>query len=116
MNIVITGKLSKPRNELIKEFANCNVTVLSSMKPGVDYLVTDTPDSGTSKNIMAQRLGIIRISESLFRQKFLGEKMPKLSNIITKKLYPKLSNPITETILNKLKPSQETTLTRYLDF
>ena len=62
------------RDKLIDEFSQYNISVLDSMRVGVNYLITDSPDSGSKKNQMAQQLGIERISENLFRRKFLGEK------------------------------------------
>lgn len=112
MNIVITGKLSKTRDELTKEFAQYGIYVLPSMRANIDYLVTDTPDSGSSKNTKAQQFGIERISENDFRQIILT----KTSKFVRKMIPDK--NPIKGTAIfsKKSKPPTKTTLTRYLDF
>src|SRR3990172_3880726 len=73
MNVVITGRLSTTRDKLAEEFAQYGIFVLPSMRANVNYLITDTPGSGTSKNTMAEQLGIERISENDFRQRFLGK-------------------------------------------
>ncbi len=111
MIVVITGKLSRPRNELIDEFAKYNISVLDSMKRGVDYLITNTPNSGSRKNIIAQNLDVERISESNFREYALKRKETRKTSIVEKRTWN--TPPKTTT---KPKQTTETTLTRYLDF
>ena len=41
-------------------------TVKSSVVKGLSYLVTNTPDSGSSKNKKAQELGTAIITEEVF--------------------------------------------------
>ena len=41
-------------------------TVKSSVTKGLTYLVTNTPDSGSSKNKKAQELGTVIITEEEF--------------------------------------------------
>lgn len=65
--VAITGKLSKPRNKLVEEFLDYGIEVTGVGK-GVKYLITDDPNSGSSKNIAAQKFGIQTISEEEFRK------------------------------------------------
>lgn len=99
---VITGRLSKPRDQLIDEFAKYGVTIITKMRSDINYLITDTPNSGTRKNQMARSFGTKIVSELEFR------------------MVIKYTNPllITNTIpIIKLRSRQtEETLTRYLDF
>ena len=64
--IAITGKLSIPRNQFIQEIAQYGWSV-GTVTSNTKYLVTDTPDSGSSKNRKARKLGITVISEEEFR-------------------------------------------------
>lgn len=66
--IVITGKLSKSRKTLTEEFNSYGYAVVDSVARGVDFLITDNPESGSSKNIAAKRLGVKVISENNFRE------------------------------------------------
>lgn len=68
IKVVITGKLSKGRKELIEEFALHGIEVVGSVSKEIKYLITDDPTSGSSKNIAAQKLGIMVISEENFRK------------------------------------------------
>lgn len=68
---VITGDVNifKNRNEF-KEFVEKNGgKVTGSVTKKTDYLVTNTPDSGTSKNVKAQELNIPIITEQEFYDK-----------------------------------------------
>lgn len=63
--ICMTGKLSKSRNELVEEWAGKIVEVdIGKAK----YLITDNPESGSSKNKAANKLGIPVVTESRFRE------------------------------------------------
>ena len=106
MNVVITGKLSKPRDELVKEFAGYGISVMAGMKPNIDYLITDTPNSGTRKNQMARSFGTKIVSELEFRMTIKYTKPPLIVN--TTKLKSSNIPPKQATI--------EATLPRYLDF
>lgn len=59
--VSFTGKLSKSRGQLIKDW-NVEEVSLSNAQ----YLITNTPESSTSKNKEAKRLGIKSISEQEF--------------------------------------------------
>ena len=69
----VTGKLEnfsrKSIEETIEKFGGI---VDSGVKKGTDYLITNTPDSGSSKNVAAQKLGTKIITESDF-MKMIGE-------------------------------------------
>jgi DNA ligase (NAD+) len=67
IKVAITGKLSKPRKDLISEFATHEIEVVDSVSKGVAYLITDNPNSGSSKNTSAQKLGVQVVSETEFR-------------------------------------------------
>ena len=67
IRVAITGKLSKGRKELAEEFAEHGIDVASSVSKDVSYLVTDSPESGSSKNTAAQKLGVKVVSETEFR-------------------------------------------------
>jgi len=69
IKVAITGKLSKPRKELIEEFASHGIEVVDSVRKECSYLITDDPFSGSSKNLAAQKLGVNIIAENDFRSK-----------------------------------------------
>ena len=66
--VAITGSLSVPRNEFVKEITQRGWKLATSVSGKVNYLITDNPDSGSSKNRKAQALGVKVISEKDFRK------------------------------------------------
>ena len=65
--VCVTGKLSVSRGEFFKKNADKIVEVdIKKAK----YLITDNPNSGSSKNKTAQKLGIEILSEEQFYEKF----------------------------------------------
>ncbi len=62
----ITGKLSYSRSEFEKEIELAGAKLASGVSKNTSYLVTNTPDSGSSKNVKARELGIPIISEDEF--------------------------------------------------
>ena len=46
----------------------CGASLTETLSPTVDYLITNTPDSGTAKNTKAIELGIKRITEAQFNE------------------------------------------------
>lgn len=66
--VAITGALSVPRNDFVKEITQAGWKFATSISNKVNYLVTDNPNSGSSKNKKAQLLGVKVISEKEFRQ------------------------------------------------
>lgn len=65
-NVVITGTLSIKRSEFIKELEENGWKVENKISKNTNYLITNTPDSGTSKNKEADKLGVTKITESDF--------------------------------------------------
>ena len=65
----VTGKLGiyKNRQELVDDVENHGGKVVSSVTSKTNYLVTNTPNSGTKKNQDAQQLGIPIITEEQLR-------------------------------------------------
>ena len=61
----VTGKVSqfKNRDELKADIEKNGGKLSSSVSSKTDYLITNTPDSGTAKNKDAQRLGVKIITE-----------------------------------------------------
>ena len=54
------------RNDASEKAEAAGFEVLSGVKKGLTYLVTNTPDSGSSKNRKAQELGVKVINEQQF--------------------------------------------------
>lgn len=66
-NVVVTGKLESMRRADFEELINrCGWTLQSAISGTTDYLVTNFPNSGTSKNLKADKLGIKKITELEF--------------------------------------------------
>lgn len=61
-----TGAMSVPRKELQEMVTDNGGIVKDSVVSGLDYLVADDPNSGTTKNKKAQKLGVQIISENDF--------------------------------------------------
>ena len=68
-SVAITGKLSVSRDEFEKELNNHGYA-LGELKKGTKYLITNDPNSGSSKNAKADKLGIEKITEAQFRERF----------------------------------------------
>ena len=68
---VITGAVEKFANrDAFKAYVEANGgKVAGSVSKNTDYLVTNTPDSGTSKNKKARELGVAVITEAEFCEK-----------------------------------------------
>ena len=65
--VVITGKLNTcKRSEFEKIIIDAGYSLAPAVKKGVLYLITNTPDSGSSKNRKADELGIKKITEEEF--------------------------------------------------
>lgn len=67
--VAITGKLSVKRSEFEKELKS-HGWMVGEITKDTDYLITDNPNSSSSKNKKADQLGIIKITESEFRSKY----------------------------------------------
>lgn len=68
--VAITGKLSVSRSLFEKEL-NSHGYILDELTKDTKYLITDNPNSGSSKNAKADKLGIEKITEAQFREKFM---------------------------------------------
>jgi DNA ligase (NAD+) len=70
LNFVITGALSVKRNDFEKEINNLGGKIQKSVNKKTDYLITDNPTTVTIKNEQADKLGIEKISEQQFYDRF----------------------------------------------
>lgn len=68
--VAITGKLSVPRAIFESELKNAGFTP-GGIGKDTRFLITNTPDSSTSKNQQADKFGIIKITEDEFRSKYM---------------------------------------------
>ena len=69
-NVVITGKLISMKRADFEEFLNkYNVNLQKSIAYNTDYLITNTPDSNTTKNRDAELKGVPKITELDFIEK-----------------------------------------------
>ena len=67
MSVCFTGKLdTMSRSDASKKAEAAGFEVLGGVKKGLTYLVTNTPDSGSSKNRKAKELGTKVIDEQTF--------------------------------------------------
>ena len=62
----MTGALSRPRSEFEQVINSKGHKLASSITKKVNFLVTNTPDSGSSKNVKARELGVKIINEDEF--------------------------------------------------
>lgn len=69
-NVVVTGKLSVKRSDFERFLNNCGFKLTSTVNKETMYLITDDPNSGTSKNKKADELGVAKITEDDFRAKY----------------------------------------------
>lgn len=65
-SVVITGTMSMKRDSFIAMLEEHGWKVASKISKATKYLITNTPDSGTSKNKEADKLGIPKVTESNF--------------------------------------------------
>jgi len=70
--VAITGKLSVKRSDFEKLLQSKGWTV-GDISKDTKYLITDDPNSNSSKNQKADKLGVTKITEKEFRRKFLGD-------------------------------------------
>ena len=70
-DVCVTGKLSVKRKDFEDELRHHGWNPVSSVKKDTKYLVTDNPNSGSSKNKLADKYGVPKITEEEFRAKFL---------------------------------------------
>ena len=70
-NVVITGTLSIKRSEFIKELEENGWKVENKIGKNTNYLITNTPDSGTSKNKEADKYGVLKVTEEAFVERIM---------------------------------------------
>ena len=80
--VVITGKLSVPRKEFETYLNENGYEVKGAITKEVKYLITDNPQSGSSKNKKADELGIEKITEEQIRNMIDFDKSSISSNDI----------------------------------
>ena len=66
---VVTGKFSQPRSYYEELITNRGGKLAGSVSKKTDYLLTDDPNSGSSKAVKAWELGIPVLSEAEFMAK-----------------------------------------------
>lgn len=69
IKVAITGSLSIGRKDFEK-LLNEHGFILGDISKDTKYLITNTPESGSSKNAKADKLGITKITESAFRAEY----------------------------------------------
>lgn len=70
-NVCVTGKLSVKRKDFESELVNAGYNPVSSVTSTTSFLVTDNPNSGSSKNKAADKYGIPKVTEEEFRHQYL---------------------------------------------
>ena len=67
---VVTGKLNSfsSREEFKACLDACGAILSETLNEQTDYLITNTPDSGSAKNKKADALGVIKLSEEEFNR------------------------------------------------
>lgn len=70
--VVITGKLSIKRDAFEAELKSKGYVTSGTVTKDTFCLITDSPDSGTTKNKQADALGVMKLTESEFRLKYLS--------------------------------------------
>lgn len=71
IKVAITGSLSVARKDFEKLLEDKGFK-LGDITKDTKYLITNTPESNSSKNAKADKLGIKKITEADFREKFLA--------------------------------------------
>lgn len=70
-DVCITGRLSVKRDIFEEELRQAGYVATSSVKKTTKYLITDDPNSGSSKNRSADKYGIPKVTEREFRARFM---------------------------------------------
>ncbi|MCM1224346.1 MAG: hypothetical protein NC548_58850 [Lachnospiraceae bacterium] len=68
--VAVTGKLSVKRADFEKELISAGY-IPADIAKDTKFLITDNPDSSSSKNKKANAWGIVKITEQEFREKYL---------------------------------------------
>ena len=69
--VVITGSLSIKRTDFEKQLIQYGWTLASNINKNTKFLITNTPNSGTSKNKKADELGVVKITEVDFVNNYM---------------------------------------------
>lgn len=69
--VCITGKLSVKRAIFEEELRKAGYVAIGSVKKDTKYLITDDPNSGSSKNKAADKHGIPKVTEKEFRSRYM---------------------------------------------
>lgn len=69
--VCITGKLSVKRSVFEDELRKFGYIAINSVKKNTKYLITDNPNSGSSKNRNADKYNIPKLTEKEFRSKYM---------------------------------------------
>ena len=69
--VAITGKLSVKRSEFERELKSAGYEPTSTVNKDTKFLITDNPNSSSSKNAAADKFGIVKISEEEFRKEYM---------------------------------------------
>ena len=79
LKVCITGVLSAPRTDIIKEFEQYGIQVMSGVSKSTDYLITNDASTNSSKIKSATANNIPIVSEEEFRNMFINkENLPNL--------------------------------------
>ena len=70
--VVVTGKLSVPRNNFEKELNEAGFILSGTVNKNTLCLITDDPNGSSSKNKKASSLGIPKLSEYEFRSQYMN--------------------------------------------
>jgi DNA ligase (NAD+) len=70
IKVAITGSLNSMTRSQFEKILNANGFVLGDITKDTKYLITNTPDSGSSKNAKADKLGVEKITEADFIAKY----------------------------------------------
>ena len=70
--VVVTGKLSVPRNNFEKELNAAGFILSGTVTKNTICLITDDPNGSSSKNKKASSLGIPKLSEYEFRSQYMS--------------------------------------------
>lgn len=70
-SVAITGKLSVSRKQFESELKSAGFKVVSSVNKTTDFLITDDPNSKSSKNISADKFGTKKLTEHEFRELYI---------------------------------------------
>lgn len=70
-SVVITGTLSVKRDAFIKMLEENGWKVTSKINSNTAYLITNNPNSGTSKNKEADKYGVLKVTEETFVERIM---------------------------------------------